>query len=110
MKETKEMKDRLTEMRKRAKLSQQDLADKLFVSRSTVSRWENGASQPTATACKLMRAIRDCPSVLPSLGVRVAASGSGIEAPAFSVIQGGKTAWHACQQAKTGDGDFEMRM
>ena len=54
MKETKEMKDRLTEMRKRAKLSQQDLADKLFVSRSTVSRWENGELTPSIVNLKEM--------------------------------------------------------
>lgn len=54
MKETKEMKDRLTEMRKQAKLSQQDLADKLFVSRSTVSRWENGELTPSIVNLKEM--------------------------------------------------------
>lgn len=97
-------------IRKTFEMTQAQFEKLLGVAKPTVSRWENGASQPTATACQLMRAIRDCPSVLPSLGVRVAASGSGIEAPTFSVIQGGKTAWHACQQAKTGDGDFEMRM
>ena len=50
----KEMKDRLTEMRKQAKLSQQDLADKLFVSRSTVSRWENGELTPSIANLKEM--------------------------------------------------------
>ena len=54
MKETKEMKDRLTEMRKQAKLSQQNLADKLFVSRSTVSRWENGELTPSIVNLKEM--------------------------------------------------------
>lgn len=41
------MKDQLINMRKRAGLSQQVLADRLYVSRSTVARWENGAATPS---------------------------------------------------------------
>lgn len=97
-------------IRKALKMTQAQFEKLLGVAKPTVSRWENGASQPTATACQLMRAIRDCPSVLPSLGVCVAVADSGVKASTFSVIQGGKTAWHTYQQTKTGDGDFEMRM
>ncbi len=97
-------------IRKALKMTQAQFEKLLGVAKPTVSRWENGASQPTATACQLMRAIRDCPSVLPSLGVCVDVTDSGVKASTFSVIQGGKPAWHTYQQAKTGDGDFEMRM
>ena len=58
----KEMKDRLTEMRKQAKLSQQDLADKLFVSRSTVSRWENGELTPSIANLKEMPDLQNLTS------------------------------------------------
>ena len=34
-------KDKLKELRKQKGLSQQELADKLFVSRSAVAKWEN---------------------------------------------------------------------
>lgn len=97
-------------IRKALKMTQAQFERLLGVAKPTVSRWENGASQPTATACQLMRAIRDYPSVLPSLGVCVAMAGSGVEASTFSVVQGGKPVWHTYRQTKTGDGDFEMRM
>ena len=37
---------RITELRELAGLSQQELADRLFVSRSLVTRWENGTRRP----------------------------------------------------------------
>ena len=40
-------KDKLKELRKKEGLSQQELADKLFVSRSTVAKWENGNGIPS---------------------------------------------------------------
>lgn len=100
----------IRDIRKALKMTQAQFEKLLGVAKPTVSRWENGASQPTATACQLMRVIRDHPSVLASLGVTVNEAGSDVEAPTFSVVPGGKPAWHTYQQAKTGDGDFEMRM
>lgn len=41
-----EFKDRLKEQRKQRKLSQQKLADEIFVSRSAVAKWENGLGIP----------------------------------------------------------------
>ena len=41
-----EFKDRLKELRKERGLSQQDLADEIFVSRSAVAKWENGLGYP----------------------------------------------------------------
>ena len=41
-----EFKDRLKEQRKRRNLSQQKLADEIFVSRSAVAKWENGLGIP----------------------------------------------------------------
>lgn len=40
-------KDKLKELREKAGLSQQALADKLFVSRSAVAKWENGNGIPS---------------------------------------------------------------
>ena len=39
-------KDKLKELREKKGLSQQELADKLFVSRSAVAKWENGLGMP----------------------------------------------------------------
>ena len=40
-------KDELKELREKEGLSQQELADKLFVSRSAVAKWENGNGIPS---------------------------------------------------------------
>ena len=39
--------DKLKELREKANMSQQTLADKLFVSRSAVAKWENGNGVPS---------------------------------------------------------------
>lgn len=38
--------ERLTQMRKGAGLSQQDLVERIYVTRQAVSQWENGARVP----------------------------------------------------------------
>ena len=40
-------KDKLKELREKEGLSQQGLADKLFVSRSAIAKWENGNGIPS---------------------------------------------------------------
>lgn len=40
--------DRLAKARKMAGLSQQDMADRLFISRTSVNNWENDHNRPTA--------------------------------------------------------------
>ena len=40
------MKQRLLEIRQTNHLSQQEMADRLFVTRQAVSRWEKGETQP----------------------------------------------------------------
>ena len=40
-------KDKLKELREREGLSQQELADRLFVSRSAIAKWENGNGLPS---------------------------------------------------------------
>ena len=39
----------LSEIRKEKSMTQKELADKLFVSDKTVSKWERGASMPSVT-------------------------------------------------------------
>jgi len=42
-----ELKDRLRELRTNAKLTQEDLANRIFVSRTLVSKWESGDRYPS---------------------------------------------------------------
>ncbi|MBR2799913.1 MAG: helix-turn-helix domain-containing protein [Oscillospiraceae bacterium] len=50
-------KDVLHELRTRSGLSQDDLAEKVFVTRQAVSRWENGETVPNTEALKLLSKI-----------------------------------------------------
>ena len=43
------MQNNLIRLRKEAGLSQEELADKLAVSRQAVSKWENGTSDPSTS-------------------------------------------------------------
>ena len=44
--------EKMIELRRQQNLSQQDLADRLGVSRQAISRWETGAVQPTADSVR----------------------------------------------------------
>lgn len=46
--------NRLKELRKKSELTQEQLAQKLFVSRQTISNWENGRSLPDRENIKLL--------------------------------------------------------
>ena len=46
--------DNLIQLRKLHSYSQEDLADKLSVSRQTVSKWESGDSLPDIEKCRLL--------------------------------------------------------
>ena len=48
---------KMIELRKQNGLSQQDLADRLGVSRQAVSRWETGAVQPLADSVKSLAQV-----------------------------------------------------
>ena len=50
-------KDVLYELRKRSGLSQDELAEKVFVTRQAVSRWENGETVPNTEALKLLSKV-----------------------------------------------------
>ena len=50
-------KDVLHELRTRSGLSQDDLAEKVFVTRQAVSRWENGETVPNTETLKLLSKI-----------------------------------------------------
>ena len=50
-------KDVLHELRTRSGLSQDDLAEKVFVTRQAVSRWENGKTVPNTETLKLLSKI-----------------------------------------------------
>lgn len=52
-------KDIIYELRTRNGLSQDDLAQKVFVTRQAVSRWENGETQPNTETLKLLSMLFD---------------------------------------------------
>lgn len=49
-----ETKDVLTELRKKNDLTQDEMAEKLFVTRQAVSRWETGETVPNTETLKLI--------------------------------------------------------
>ena len=52
-------KDVILELRNRSGLSQEALAEKVFVTRQAVSRWENGETIPNAETLKLLSKLFD---------------------------------------------------
>ncbi len=54
-----ETKDVIAELRGRQGLSQSQLAEKVFVTRQAVSRWENGETTPDIAALKLLSQLFD---------------------------------------------------
>ena len=50
---------RISECRKRMGLSQEELAERLFVTRQAISKWENGTSVPSIeTLCEISKLFR----------------------------------------------------
>ena len=54
-----ETKDVILQLRNREILSQEELAEKLFVTRQAVSRWENGETTPNVDTLKLLSKFYD---------------------------------------------------
>lgn len=54
-----ETKDILLELRKQNGLSQEELAEKVYVTRQAVSRWENGETTPNIDTLKLLSKLYD---------------------------------------------------
>lgn len=54
-----EFKDKIVELRKSLNLTQDELADKLFITRQAVSRWENGDTTPNIDTLKLIVQLFD---------------------------------------------------
>lgn len=54
-----ETKNVILELRNKAGLSQTELADKVFVTRQAVSRWENGETTPDTNTLKLLSKLFD---------------------------------------------------
>jgi len=54
-----ETKDTILQLRKQHGLSQEDMAEKLFVTRQAVSRWENGETTPSTETLKLISKLFD---------------------------------------------------
>ena len=54
-----ETKDVISELRTRSGLSQEELAEKLYVTRQAVSRWENGETVPNTETLKLLSKLFD---------------------------------------------------
>ena len=54
-----ETKDMIRELRTKHGLSQEELAEKVFVTRQAVSRWENGETIPNTETLKLLSKLFD---------------------------------------------------
>ena len=54
-----ETKDIIVELRTKKGLSQEALAEKVFVTRQAVSRWENGETVPNTETLKLLSKLFD---------------------------------------------------
>lgn len=54
-----ETKDVIFELRSKAGLSQDELAEKVYVTRQAVSRWENGETTPNTETLKLLSKLFD---------------------------------------------------
>ena len=54
-----ETKDIITELRTKSGMSQAELAEKVFVTRQAVSRWETGETQPNTETLKLLSKLFD---------------------------------------------------
>ena len=54
-----ETKDIILELRTKTGLSQEELAEKVFVTRQAVSRWETGETVPNTEALKLLSKLFD---------------------------------------------------
>lgn len=54
-----ETKDIIFELRTKRGMSQDELAEKLFVTRQAVSRWENGETTPNTETLKLLSSLFD---------------------------------------------------
>ena len=54
-----ETKDILLELRQKNGLSQEELAEKVFVTRQAVSRWETGETVPSTETLKLLSRVYD---------------------------------------------------
>ena len=52
-----ETKEALSELRKKHGLSQDEIAEKLFVTRQAVSRWENGETVPNTDTLKIISRV-----------------------------------------------------
>ena len=73
--------DNLCQLRKLNGLSQEELAEKVNVSRQTLSKWENGQSVPDAQLLLRLAEILDVP-VSELLGGPVEAAGEDVDAVA----------------------------
>ena len=54
-----ETKDIILQLRTKAGLSQEELAEKVYVTRQAVSRWENGETTPGVETLKLLSKLFD---------------------------------------------------
>ena len=63
-----ETKDILHSLRTQKGLSQDELAEKVFVTRQAVSRWENGETTPNVETLKLLSAFFDVSINIPQGG------------------------------------------
>ena len=71
-----ETKDVILELRTKKGLSQDELAEKVYVTRQAVSRWENGETIPNTETLKLLSGFFDV-SALPTFPLQPSISHHG---------------------------------
>ena len=91
-------------------LTQREFESIMGVSKPTVSRWENGASQQSDMADRYMKAIRDVPAFRDYLGLSGKWTTATLNASLFSVIPGGKTPSYIEPSRFVDENSFKLEM
>lgn len=91
-------------LRNELNMTQREFESLLGVSKPTASRWENGASQQSETADRLMKLLRDVPQAREYFGIQGTSRKEGsLHTKVFSVMKGGKGLKYVDKEASKND-------